>query len=49
MGVLMGINVLSLCDGMACARIALDYCDIQVDNYFAAEIKPHAIKCATEN
>ena len=45
----MGINVLSLCDGMACARIALDYCDIPTDNYFAAEIKPHAIQCATEN
>lgn len=45
----MGINVLSLCDGMACARIALDRCNIPVDNYFAAEIKQHAIKCATEN
>ena len=45
----MGINVLSLCDGMACARIALDYCDIQVDNYFASEIKQHAIQCATKN
>lgn len=45
----MGINVLSLCDGIACARIALDYCDIEIDNYFASEIKPYAIKCATEN
>lgn len=45
----MGINVLSLCDGMACARIALDRCNIEVDNYFASEIKSHAIKCATEN
>lgn len=45
----MGINVLSLCDGMACARIALDRCNIPVDNYFAAEIKKHAIQCATEN
>lgn len=45
----MGINVLSLCDGMACARIALDRCKIEVNNYFASEIKPHAIKCATEN
>ena len=45
----MGINVLSLCDGMACARIALDYCDIPVDNYFASEIKTHAIQCAKEN
>lgn len=45
----MGINVLSLCDGIACARIALDRCDIEVDNYFASEIKSHAIKCAIEN
>lgn len=45
----MGINVLSLCDGMACARIALKKCNISVDNYFASEIKKHAIQCATEN
>lgn len=45
----MGLNVLSLCDGMACARIALDRCNILVDNYFASEIKTHAIQCATEN
>ena len=45
----MGINVLSLCDGMACARVALDRCNIKIDNYFASEIKPYAMKCATEN
>ena len=45
----MGINVLSLCDGMAGARIALEKTNILVDSYYAAEIKEHAIKCATSN
>lgn len=45
----MGITVLSLCDGIAGARIALDRCGIPVDAYYSAEVKPHAIKCATEN
>lgn len=45
----MGLNVLSLCDGMACARIALERCNLEVDNYFASEIKEIAIKCATTN
>lgn len=45
----MGLNILSLCDGMACARIALEKCNIKVDNYFASEIKEIAIKCATAN
>lgn len=45
----MGLTVLSLCDGMAGARIALDRCNIQVDKYYASEIKNSAIKCATTN
>ena len=34
----MGINVLSLFDGMSCGQIALDRAGIKVDNYFASEI-----------
>ena len=45
----MGITVLSLCDGIAGARIALERCGIPVDAYYASEVKPHAIQCATNN
>lgn len=38
------MNVLSLCDGMSCALLALDRAGIEVDNYFSAEIKPVALK-----
>ena len=44
-----GINVLSLFDGMSCGRIALDNLGIKVDNYFASEIKKHAIQCTKDN
>ena len=37
------INVLSLCDGMSCARMALDEAGIKVNSYFASEIKCVAI------
>ena len=40
----MGITVLSLFDGMACARIALKELGIKVDKYYASEIDKHAIK-----
>ena len=43
------MNVLSLFDGMSCGQIALDKLGIKVDNYFASEIKPHAIKVAQHN
>ena len=43
------MNVLSLFDGMSCGRIALDRAGIKVDNYFASEIKKHAIKVSKEN
>lgn len=36
--------VLSLCDGMSCGHLALDRAGIQVDKYYAAEIKDIAIK-----
>lgn len=38
------MNVLSLFDGMSCGQIALERAGIKVDNYFASEIKSHAIK-----
>lgn len=45
MGVLvMGLTVLSLCDGISCAQIALKRCGISVDKYYAAEIKDFAIE-----
>ena len=37
----IGINVLSLCDGMSGGQIALKELDIEVDTYFAFEIKKH--------
>jgi DNA (cytosine-5)-methyltransferase 3A len=45
----MGINVLSLFDGLSCGQIALERVGIKVDNYFASEIKPHAIKVTQHN
>ncbi len=45
----MRINVLSLFDGMSCGRIALERAGIEVYNYFASEIKPHAIKVSKAN
>lgn len=43
------MNVLSLFDGMSCGRIALDRAGIKVDNYFASEIKQHAIRVTQNN
>jgi len=43
------LNVLSLFDGMSCGQIALERAGIKVDNYFASEIKPHAIKLTKHN
>ena len=37
------MNVLSLFDGMSCARIALKELEIKVDKYFASEIDKYAI------
>lgn len=44
-----GINVLSLFDGMSCGQIALQKLGVKVKNYFASEIKPHAIKVTQYN
>lgn len=38
------MNVLSLFDGMSCGQIALNRAGIPYDNYFASEIKKHAIE-----
>jgi len=43
------MNVLSLFDGMSCGQIALDQLGIKVDNYFASEVKAHAIKVTQNN
>ena len=45
----MGINVLSLFDGISCGRIALDRAGIEVDNYFASEIDKYAIQVSKKN
>lgn len=43
------MKVLSLCDGMSCGHIALDKEEIEVKQYFAAEIKEIGIKVTKEN
>jgi site-specific DNA-cytosine methylase len=45
----MGINVLSLFDGMSCGHIALDKVGAEVDNYYASEIDDYAIKVTKDN
>ena len=45
----MGINVLSLCDGMSCGRMALEQLNISVNHYYASEIKETAIKATKTN
>lgn len=37
------MNVLSLFDGISCAKIALDNLSIHIDNYFASEVDVHCI------
>lgn len=43
------MNVLSLFDGMSCGQIALNKANVLYDNYYASEIKPHAIKTTNKN
>ena len=43
------MNVLSLFDGMSCGRIALERAGIEVNKYYASEIKPHAIQVSKNN
>ncbi|WP_205452246.1 DNA (cytosine-5-)-methyltransferase [Clostridium botulinum] len=43
------MNVLSLFDGISCGQIALNKVGIKIDNYYASEIKEHAIKVTQHN
>jgi site-specific DNA-cytosine methylase len=43
------MEVLSLFDGMSCARIALDRANIPVTNYYASEIDKYAIRVSQAN
>lgn len=43
------MNVLSLFDGISCARVALDVAGIQVNKYYASEIEKNAIKVSKKN
>jgi DNA (cytosine-5)-methyltransferase 3A len=45
----MGINVLSLFDGISCGQVALERAGIKVDSYFASEIDENAIKITMAN
>jgi DNA (cytosine-5)-methyltransferase 3A len=43
------MNVLSLFDGISCARVALDRAGIEVNVYMASEIEKNAIKVSNKN
>ena len=43
------MNVLSLFDGISCARVALDVAGILVNNYYACEIENNAMKVSKKN
>jgi len=43
------MKVLSLFDGISCARVALERCGFQMDKYYASEIDKYAIKVAQKN
>jgi DNA (cytosine-5)-methyltransferase 3A len=43
------MNVLSLFDGISCARVALDRAGIKVNAYMSAEIEKNAIKVSEKN
>lgn len=43
------MNVLSLCDGIACGRIALERAGYRVEKYYASEINEPSIKVALDN
>ena len=45
----MGVNVLSLFDGISCGQIALERAGIEVDSYFASEVEPSAISITMNN
>lgn len=43
------MNVLSVYDGMSCGQIALNRSKVKYENYFASEIKKHAIEVTQRN
>ena len=43
------MNVLSLFDGISCARVSLDRAGIEVNAYMSSEIDKHAIKVSEKN
>lgn len=43
------MNVLSLCDGISCGRMAMERAGIPVSKYYASEIDSHAIKVTQYN
>lgn len=43
------MNILSLFDGISCARVALDVAGIPVDKYYSCEIEKNAIKVSKKN
>lgn len=43
------MNILSLFDGIACGRVALERAGIKVDTYYASEIDKYAIKITQKN
>jgi DNA (cytosine-5)-methyltransferase 3A len=43
------MRVLSLFDGISCARVALERAGIEVETYYASEIDKHAIAISTKN
>ena len=43
------MNVLSLFDGISCARIALDNLGVNIEKYYASEIDKHAINVSKNN
>lgn len=45
----MGLNVLSLFDGMSCGRLALERAGLDVEMYFSSEVDKYAIQVADAN
>jgi len=45
----MGINVLSLFDGISAGRVALERAGIEIDNYYASEVDRYAMQISNKN
>jgi len=45
----MGINVLSLFDGISCGQVALERAGVEVKNYYASEVDKYAIQISQKN